>query len=330
MPWKGEKDPYKIWLSEIILQQTRVDQGLKYYESFVRHFPRIKDLAEASETRVFKLWEGLGYYSRCKNLHITAKYIYRERGGQFPDTYEELIRLKGVGPYTAAAIASFSFKLPYAVLDGNVYRVLARYIGYMEPVDTVKGKKYFSGLAATLLDKKNPDIYNQAIMDFGATVCKPAQPLCLTCPLKTNCVAFQQERQNIIPRKEKQIKRKKRWFYYYLFEQDGDLYVQKRPGKDIWENLYQFYLYESNKNLSLKDLKNPPFLEKTTPNAVFISISRLYKQALSHQDIWGRFIQFHLKDQERIRGMQKISRKKLLNLPFPKFIVQFLKDKKYL
>src|SRR5580698_9523423 len=181
MPWKGEKDPYKIWLSEVILQQTRVEQGWAYYERFLEAFPTIGDLASAPEKKVFKLWEGLGYYTRCRNLMITARRISSQYNGRFPSSYEGIVSLKGVGPYTAAAIASFAFNLPYAVVDGNVERVLARYFGEETPVDTSQGKKFYTGLAASLLDEKQAGRYNQAIMDFGAVICKPQNPLCTQC-----------------------------------------------------------------------------------------------------------------------------------------------------
>ena len=190
MPWKGEKDPYKIWLSEIILQQTRVDQGLAYYNEFVKTFPTVRDLAKAPETKVFKLWEGLGYYTRCKNLLATAKIIHESLNGKFPDEYEAILALKGIGPYTAAAIGSFGFNLPHAVVDGNVFRVLARYFGIAVPTDSTAGKKMFTALANELLDKDQPGIYNQALMDFGAVICKPQLPLCATCALKKTLQSF--------------------------------------------------------------------------------------------------------------------------------------------
>ena len=189
MPWKGEKDPYRIWLSEVILQQTRVDQGWSYYEKFITAFPTIHDLAVAPEQQVFKLWEGLGYYSRCRNLIATAKKIDTEYKGEFPSTYEEILALKGIGPYTAAAISSFAFRLPHAVVDGNVTRVLARYFGEKTPIDTTAGKRLFTELAGNLLDKEHPDVYNQAIMDFGATVCLPRNPLCTDCIQRDDCQA---------------------------------------------------------------------------------------------------------------------------------------------
>ena len=189
MPWKGEKDPYKVWLSEIILQQTRVEQGLNYYKKFISAFPDIRRLANAAEGKIYKLWEGLGYYSRCINLIETAQYISHNLNGNFPNKYEEIRKLKGVGPYTAAAIASFAFNKPYAVVDGNVFRVLSRIYGIDKPIDSTEGKKIFAHLAHELLDKKSPGLYNQAIMDFGATVCKPT-PVCQQCPFNKNCKAF--------------------------------------------------------------------------------------------------------------------------------------------
>ncbi|MCY7291511.1 MAG: A/G-specific adenine glycosylase, partial [Ferruginibacter sp.] len=180
MPWKGEKDPYKIWLSEIILQQTRVEQGLEYYNRFLIKYPKVELLAVADENEVFKLWEGLGYYSRCKNLIVSARIIAFNYDGIFPNKYEDILKLKGVGPYTCAAIASFAFNLPHAVVDGNVLRVIARFFGIDTPIDSIKGKKVFNTLAQTLMDTVSPALYNQAIMDFGATICKPQLPLCST------------------------------------------------------------------------------------------------------------------------------------------------------
>ena len=196
MPWKGEKDPYRIWLSEIILQQTRVEQGLSYYNNFIRTFPDIHKLAKAQDTTIFKLWEGLGYYTRCRNLIATARYISKELKGKFPSSYEDILALKGIGPYTAAAISSFAFNLPHAVVDGNVFRVLARIFGIDIPVDSAAGKNFFTILANELLDAKQPGLFNQAIMDFGAVQCKPAAPLCTTCVFKKTCAAFLQNKIN--------------------------------------------------------------------------------------------------------------------------------------
>ena len=206
MPWKGEKDPYKIWLSEIILQQTRVEQGWDYYLKFIKAFPTVKHLATAPEAQVFKLWEGLGYYSRCKNLIATAKIIHQQYKNVFPSTYNEILALKGIGPYTAAAIASFAFNLPYAVVDGNVLRVMARMFGVRQPIDSTRGKALLTSLANELLDKQLPGIYNQAIMDFGAVICKPALPLCGECILNKHCIAYISRTVNLLPVKEKKIK----------------------------------------------------------------------------------------------------------------------------
>ncbi|MCU0351219.1 MAG: A/G-specific adenine glycosylase [Flavobacterium sp.] len=211
MPWKGIKDPYKIWLSEIILQQTRVDQGMSYYEKFVANYPTIQDLATAKDEDVFKLWEGLGYYNRCTNLLFTARKVVTEFKGVFPTTYDELLTLKGVGPYTAAAIASFAYNLPYAVVDGNVFRVLARFFGIDTATDSTTGKQLFTQLANEVLDKVEPAKFNQAIMDFGATVCKPALPNCSSCTLQTKCTAYKKGLVNQLPIKEKVLTKKNRF-----------------------------------------------------------------------------------------------------------------------
>ena len=327
MPWKGEKDPYKIWLSEIILQQTRVEQGLDYYQQFVHTFPTIGQLAKAPEEKVFKLWEGLGYYTRCKNLIATAKWIAKERKGKFPDTYEEILTLKGIGPYTAAAIASFAFNLPHAVVDGNVFRVLSRYFGISTPIDSTEGKKLYTQIAYELLDKKKPGLYNQAIMDLGAVICKPQQPLCAKCPQKKNCRAFQHDWMKTLPIKEKKLKKKTRWFYYFIIHTDGKLLVRKRNEKDIWENLYEFVLYESNELLipgkkTLLAVLKKWFGKKTVS---VTGISEIFRQQLTHQTIIGQFISVNidmvpasLKDYELI----KISAIK--KHPFPKLITSYL------
>ena len=221
MPWKGEKDPYKIWLSEVILQQTRVEQGRAYYEKFIDQFPTIQDLAKAKDEKVFKLWEGLGYYNRCRNLLHTARQITKDQKGVFPNTYDSLLSLKGVGPYTAAAIASFAFNLPYAVVDGNVFRVLSRFYGIATPIDTKEGLQIFNELADKNLAEKTPGTYNQAIMDFGATVCKPSTPDCSTCNLSAKCVAFNVNKVNQLPVKLKRITKKKRHFDFFCFNYNG-------------------------------------------------------------------------------------------------------------
>ena len=245
MPWKGETDPYKIWLSEIILQQTRVEQGWDYYNRFIDVYPTIDKLAKAPDEKIFKMWEGLGYYTRCKNLIETARFISKEKNGKFPDSYEQILALKGVGLYTAAAIASFAFNLPHAVIDGNVFRVLSRFFGIKNAIDSTEGKTIFTTIANELLDKKTPGIYNQAIMDFGAVICKPKNPLCNTCMLKTRCVARLQGIADILPVKNVRITKRSRWFYYFVIDHNNRFYVRKRAAGDIWENLYEFVLWES-------------------------------------------------------------------------------------
>jgi A/G-specific adenine glycosylase len=329
MPWKGEKDPYRIWLSEIILQQTRVEQGLAYYNSFITTFPTVKDLAKAPETKVFKLWEGLGYYTRCKNLIATAKYISTALKGKFPDKYDDILALKGVGPYTAAAIGSFAFNIPKAVVDGNVFRVLSRYFGIDTAIDSNEGKKIFLLIAEELLDKEKPGIYNQAIMDFGAVVCKPQLPLCTNCLLKKNCVAFSENKVNMLPVKEKSISKKTRWFYYLIAEHKGKQYVKMRGAKDIWENLYEFILIEdtapvtTDNLLSSQKVKTLFGKEKLT----IISVSGIYKQQLTHQTICGQFIHLEIGKPVTITGYELLTKDKIYRLPFPKFINQYLQDK---
>ena len=327
MPWKGEKDPYKIWLSEIILQQTRVEQGLGYYNNFIKTFPDIHKLAKASDEKVFKLWEGLGYYTRCRNLIATARMISKDKKGAFPDTYEDILNLKGVGPYTAAAISSFAFNLPYAVLDGNVFRVLARVFGITTPIDSAVGKKYFTALAEELLDKKQPGLYNQAIMDFGAVVCKPAAPLCGDCVFKKHCSAFINNKITELPVKEKKIAIKKRWFYYVVMEYKNEVAITQRIGKDIWQGLYEFPLIEASKELHKRSIIKELALKEWLPEESFEikGLSSVFKQQLSHQLINGRFVTINLK--RKIKGNWKwVTKGKLKAFAFPQFINQYLKE----
>jgi len=331
MPWKGEKDPYKIWLSEVILQQTRVEQGWDYYDRFIKTYPTVIKLANAPDEKAFKLWEGLGYYSRCKNLIATARFIARENGGKFPDDYADILALKGIGPYTAAAISSFAFNLPYAVLDGNVFRVLARFFGIAKDISSTDGKKFFSLLAEDLLDKKKPGIYNQAIMDFGAIVCKPQNPLCTACPLKKDCRAFAGKSVDRLPVKTKQLVKKKRWFYYLVVEHNGKVYVQRRAEKDVWENLYQFVLLQADKKHSARELLSMPFCRKMLSGnkADLISESKHYTQQLSHQTISGSFIHISTKKPVKLSGYKAVPFAQLAQLPFPRFITRYLSESGY-
>jgi A/G-specific adenine glycosylase len=326
MPWKGELDPYKIWISEIILQQTRVSQGKVYFNKFMNAFPTLQHLAEADDATVFKTWEGLGYYTRCKNLLVTARFIFNELNGKFPKTYRQIMQLKGIGPYTAAAIASFAFNLPHAVVDGNVYRVLARYFGNFMPIDTTEGKKLFTAKANLLLDKKNPAGYNQAIMDFGAVICKP-QPECHLCPFQSTCKAFKNEWINELPVKKKLKAKKKRWLYYFVISVDGKYLVKKRTASDIWQNLYEFYLVEMQEETIWTEQKINKFLhdefQQVTNKRIVVSPN--YSQTLTHQQLQGRFIHVDIRNLPvKPRHMQLCSPAEIASLAFPKFINQHI------
>ncbi len=318
MPWKGEKDPYKIWLSEIILQQTRVEQGLKYYTQFLEAFPTVKHLATASEQNVFKLWEGLGYYNRCRNLIYTSRLIHNQYHGIFPSTYQEILSLKGVGEYTAAAIASFAYNLPFAVLDGNVYRVLSRIHGIDTPIDTKEGKNIFSRLADYHLPHKKAGKYNQAIMDFGATVCKPL-PDCESCFFKKNCIAFQKNKQHQLPVKINKLLQKERWFHYFILENKDFIIIGKRQKKDIWQNLFQFPLVEaSSSTIKLNKISN-----------FGISLSNIKEtwsssQKLTHQQIHFKFYRISLEQPVAIEEYQWVNKKDLQNFPFPRTLKLFI------
>lgn len=327
MPWKGERDPYKIWLSEVILQQTRVAQGWQYYTSFIKQYPTIRHLARAKDQEVFKLWEGLGYYNRCKNLLFTARQIVKEHKGIFPDEYEAILALKGVGPYTAAAIASFAYNLPYAVVDGNVFRVLSRFFGIAAAIDSTKGKSLFTVLAGEVLSKKEPGSYNQAIMDFGAVVCKPFSPVCSSCPLQKNCVAFREGQVNQLPVREKILQRKHRWLNYFLFEHDQTILVHQRTGKDIWQNLFEFYLLESEEPVLWDEKTVKGWLKEQIgiQKANVLYISKPSVQQLTHQQIKGQFICVQLKTIPAfLKKYQWQPVNSLRKLPFPKIITQHL------
>ena len=252
LPWRDSADPYVIWISEIILQQTRVVQGYDYFVRFMKRFPDVATLAEADEDEVMKYWQGLGYYSRARNLHAAAKSM----NGVFPKTYPEVRALKGVGEYTAAAICSFAYNMPYAVVDGNVYRVLARLFDIDVPIDSTRGKKLFAKLASELLDKKHPDVYNQAIMELGALQCVPRSPRCELCPLSDKCLSLISGRIEKLPVKQGKTVVKPRFFNYLCISYQGDTWIRQRKGKDIWENLYEFVLIETDKECSFEELQH--------------------------------------------------------------------------
>jgi A/G-specific adenine glycosylase len=324
LPWRKTKDPYQIWMSEIIFQQTRIDQGMAYFLKFIDHYPTIFDLAKASEDEVLKDWQGLGYYSRARNLHFTAKHVVSELDGVFPTAYEDILQLKGIGEYTASAIASFCYGAPHAVVDGNVYRVLSRVFGISTPIDSTIGKKEFKLLANELLSKKDPAIYNQSIMEFGALQCKPVSPDCTICPLNNACIALATAKIKSLPVKEKKIKQRKRFFDYFLIIDNDQVVVNQRREKDIWQHLYDFPLIENNKQQSseqiidqLKDKLGVPFTVK--------SESGLIKHILSHQILTVRFWQiaaphsFILNENEQVVNLENIQ-----ELAFPKVVENYL------
>ena len=292
LPWRSTNDPYIIWLSEIILQQTRVDQGLPYFNKFAQSYPTVGDFAQATEDEILKHWQGLGYYSRGRNMHKTAQMVMEEHAGYFPRDYDRLIKLKGVGEYTAAAISSFSGNEAKAVVDGNVFRLLARYFGISEPINTTRGKKIFTALAQELLDQEQPGLFNQAIMEFGSLQCKPKNPDCSTCPLQIECVARKENRVNDLPVKLKTAGVRNRYFNYLILVQDGNLAMHKREGRDIWQNLYQFPLIETSVPIAAHELLHTPEFETSWgKNARIKGITGPVKHQLSHQRIHAQFIE---------------------------------------
>ena len=325
MPWKGIKDPYKIWLSEVILQQTRVEQGLAYYNRFVESYPDVHALANALDNQVFKLWEGLGYYSRCRNLIKTARTISVEHAGLFPDTKDGLLALSGVGNYTAAAIGSFAFGLPLAVVDGNVLRVLSRVFGISTPIDLPEGRKALEQLAEQLLDIKNPALHNQAIMDLGATICKPRQPICGACPFRQKCLALALGKTEQLPVKSKKIKQRERFFYYLILESKGKQLVRKRTGKDIWQDLFEFILKETDEPVDEKELKSWSFwnLGAKKEKIELVSVSKEMVHQLTHQKIRCRIIHLRCASSLKTEGYQWMDISSINQLAFPRLITRY-------
>ncbi|MDQ6608787.1 MAG: A/G-specific adenine glycosylase [Bacteroidota bacterium] len=320
LPWKGEKDPYKIWLSEIILQQTRVEQGLKYYQNFIDTYKNVDALADAQDEKIFKLWEGLGYYSRCRNLIQTAQYISKELGGVFPTEYETILGLKGVGSYTAAAIVSFAYNLPHTVLDGNVFRVLSRIFNIAIPIDSTEGKKIFFQLAQQLLPLKKAGEYNQAVMDFGAVICKPV-PLCNACFFKKKCLAYLGGKQDSLPVKEKKPTIKTRWMNYFIVQCGEEILIQQRTEKDIWQHLFQFILIETSRCMNTKTLLT--LLEKQFGIKITSKITEWKEeQKLSHQIICFHFFHVTIKRKKDVLSYGWANIIELQNLAFPKTLQQ--------
>jgi len=288
LPWRYESDPYRIWLSEVILQQTRVDQGMAYWHRFVERYPTVQHLANASEDEVLRLWQGLGYYSRARNLRTAAQQVVERHSGSFPATYSELKALQGVGEYTAAAIGSIAFGLAEPVVDGNVYRVLSRVFGLATPIDSTAGKKEFRELAGRLLYHANPGDHNQAVMELGALVCTPKNPSCGTCPLAAKCIALRTDRIATLPVKAGEQKIRDRHFNYLHIRTTKGLYLQKRTGKDIWQGLYELPLIESAKALG-KERMQQELQRLLGPGWTITAMHGPMKHVLSHQHLHTKF-----------------------------------------
>ncbi|HEY0895588.1 MAG TPA: A/G-specific adenine glycosylase [Sphingobacteriaceae bacterium] len=327
LPWRSTNDPYIIWLSEVILQQTRVDQGLPYFHRFSENYPTVDDFAQATEDEILRHWQGLGYYSRGRNMHKTARMVMEEHAGYFPRKYDELIRLKGIGEYTAAAISSFSAGEPRAVVDGNVYRVLSRYFGISVPVNSSKGKKIFSDLAGELLDRDQPALFNQAIMEFGALQCKPRNPDCAICPLRMECIARRENLIRELPVKIKANPPRARYFNYLILANNGRLAMQKRETRDIWQNLYEFPLIETPEPAVPSELLQRPEFRKFWggPGQAKAVTGPVIHQ-LSHQKIHAQFIEvagIELSDNQSVLWKHPDETE---GLAVPKLISDFLKN----
>ncbi|MFT2009225.1 A/G-specific adenine glycosylase [Pontibacter sp. 13R65] len=333
LPWRDTRNPYYIWLSEIILQQTRVAQGLPYYLKFVETYPTVQELAAAPEDDVLRLWQGLGYYSRARNMHHTSRQVVQEHNSIFPDSYAQLLRLRGVGSYTAAAIASFAFQEKVAVLDGNVFRVLARIFGVADDIAVPASRKTFQAIADSLIPADAPDTFNQAIMEFGAIQCTPLMPDCLFCPLQQVCFAFNHGMVQELPVKKKAKAAQPRFFHYFVFRHQGQYYMRKRLAGDIWQGLYDFYLFESTDKAT-----QPAELAKELQNSGLevqeeqIQLPRKdYKHVLSHQKITARFYLIELESRLREEITQEtrlaaFTTAEIEALPKPVLISSYLKD----
>jgi|SRR5690554_1692230 len=324
LPWRETKNPYKIWLSEVILQQTRVAQGLPYYKNFVKKFPTVFDLAQADEEQVLKTWQGLGYYSRARNLHHTSKHISENLNGNFPENYNDLLKLKGIGSYTAAAIASFSYQEPVAVLDGNVYRVLSRYFGIQTDISSSKAKKEFQELANRVLDKKQPSLFNQAIMEFGALQCVPKNPNCKACIFKDSCFALQKNKVAQLPIKLKKTKITQRFLNYLVFmDENENTIINKRTQNGIWKNLYEFPLLEVTEKTDLEVITqkiSEMYSDQYTIKDISVFNPKEIVHKLSHQQLYILFWKIS------VRGNlnKSIALSEISGYPFPIVIYNFI------
>lgn len=324
LPWRETDDPYRIWLSEIILQQTRVEQGKPYYYKFIESFPSVDDLANANEQDVLRLWQGLGYYSRARNLHSTAKFIQNELNGVFPKTYKELLKLKGIGPYTAAAIASFAYGESKAVVDGNVYRVLSRIFNISEPINSSSGIKTFQSLADSLIDSENPGIFNQSIMELGAMICKPISPTCDICPVSLHCEAKKKKTIETLPVKLKKIKVKRRYFQYLVIRFNNQWLLKERKAGDIWQGMFDFPILETEQLNDEESVLN--YLKSNDIQSKELKLIQTKKHILTHQVIEANFWEIDLAEIFELNDASYFSKTEIEQLPKPKLIVNYIQN----
>ena len=325
LPWRDIRDPYRIWLSEIMLQQTRVIQAKDYYLRFINRFPNVESLAKAEEREVLHLWQGLGYYSRARNLHTSAQVIYYDLENHFPSTYGEIVKLKGIGDYTASAIASFAFGESKPVLDGNVFRFFARYFGIHEPKDNSVGLQEVRRLLNLHISNVDPADFNQAIMEFGALQCVPKSPQCESCPIQGGCYAWQHRKVEFLPTSTRKIKQRKRYLNYFIYRMHGNIFIRKRIEKDIWQNLYEFPIIETSRQYSFASLQKeyPRYFDGVDS----INVSKVIKHILSHQQL---FVKFYTFDIERslpiLQDYMKIKEEKIVNYPFSRLILKYWEE----
>lgn len=325
LPWRNTTDAYTIWLSEIILQQTRVEQGLPYFNRFLEHYPTVTDFAAASEDEILRLWQGLGYYSRGRNMLQTARLVNEQYNGSFPQQYDQLIRLKGIGEYTAAAISSFAANEAKAVVDGNVYRVLARYFGISEPINSTKGKKLFQQTANEVLNHQHANLHNQALMELGAMVCKPKNPACGICPVRENCHAFLHNAINQLPVKLKTVKVRERYFHYFIYTDGETLLMNKRGTGDIWANMYELPLIETFEKLDTYEvLKLAEAINYFGQSPLITDVAGPIKHTLTHQRLLVNFTILKDKPVNLNKDWFFIEVKNLKNLAMPQIIFIFL------
>lgn len=329
LPWRNTNDAYLIWLSEIILQQTRVEQGMPYYLRFSEQYPDVKSFAAASEDDILRLWQGLGYYSRGRNMLKTAKIIAANFNGEFPTTHQDLIKLTGIGDYTAAAISSFSVNEAKAVVDGNVYRLLARYFGIDTPINSTQGKKQFQTIADELINPNNAGEHNQAMIEFGALQCKPKSPNCSICPFITSCYAYQNQKVNELPVKLKKLKIKERFFYFFLVEKENQIVIKRRTNDDIWAGLHDLPSIEFSERNDLEELINhQEFKEWFSEKAIIHSVSSEIKHILTHQRIYARFVHVENLNEEIVtkKDWFWVNMDDVSQFGQPKLIFEFLKN----